>query len=106
MWLIVAGVTVAIFGLHLIAAAHEAPAKRLALKEAQMLAARQGTEEPKDPNVYAHGCFSCFWCIWFIIGNVWVFYFTPATTFQAAGGGNGTDAHSTGELYCFCSLYR
>ena len=95
MWLMVAGVTMAVLGLATLNEAHEAPAKRLALEEAKRSAAMQGKKEPDAPARPCFACFGCFWCIWFIIGNVWIFYFTPGTTFQAAGGGNTTDAHST-----------
>ena len=91
----VAGVTMAVLGLATLNEAHEAPAKRLAFEKRKRSAAMQGKKEPDPPPRKGAGVIGCFWCIWFIIGNVWIFYFTPSTTFQAAGGGNATDAHST-----------
>ena len=89
MWLVVAGVTIAVIGLFLLKVAQEAPAKKLALENAKRLATQSGKEESSPMCL---GCISCFWIVWLIIGSVWIFYFTPETTFQAAGGGNATDA--------------
>jgi hypothetical protein len=87
MWLVVAGVTIAVIGLILLNVAQE-NAKRLATKHPM-------AKEPKEDAPMCFTCIGCFWIVWFIIGNVWIFYFTPETTFQAAGGGNATDAHSS-----------
>jgi hypothetical protein len=95
MWLVVAGVTIAVIGLFLLKVAQEAPAKKLALENAKRLATQSGKEEPKESSPMCLGRISCFWIVWLIIGSVWIFSFTPETTFQAAGGGNATDAHST-----------
>jgi hypothetical protein len=92
MWLVVAGVTIAVIGLFLLKVAQEAPAKKLALENAKRLATQSGKEESSPMCL---GRISCFWIVWLIIGSVWIFSFTPETTFQAAGGGNATDAHST-----------
>ena len=94
-WLVVAGATMAVLGLATLDEARTAPAKRLAFEKRKRSAAMQGKKEPDPPPRKGAGVIGCFWCIWFIIGNVWIFYFTPGTTFQAAGGGNTTDAHST-----------
>lgn len=96
MWLVVAGVTIAVIGLFLLKVAQEAPAKKLALENAKRLATEHPmAKEPKESSPMCLGCISCFWIVWLIIGMVWIFYFTPETTFQAAGGGNATDAHSS-----------
>ena len=85
MWILVFGITQVVLGV--LTCLDNRPSAMKAKNEAL-----QAGKQPKQNPILALG--GCFYCVWFIIGNVWFFWFTPETVFAPMGAGNGTDTHS------------
>ena len=87
MWLTVTGVTLIIFSLINL--------YDIQKMEEKLKAAVGGTKPTQNPLL---GLVGCFWGIWFIMGNVYFFFFSAETVFfNAAGSKNstGSDDHAT-----------
>jgi hypothetical protein len=89
MWLTVAGVTLIIYSLINLYEIQKMPEKIAA-------ALQEGGKQPNNPLMSLLGC---FWGIWFIMGNVYFFFYTPETTFDNGPKTNSSstvsDAHAT-----------
>jgi hypothetical protein len=88
MWLTVTGVTLIIFSLINL--------YDIQKMEEKLKAAMAGTKPTQNPLL---GLVGCFWGIWFIMGNVYFFFFNAETVFDNAVGatpspGNSTDDHA------------
>ena len=87
MWILVFGITQVVLGV--LTCFDNRPSAIKAKIEAQLAG-----KQPKQNPILALG--GCFYCVWFIIGNVWFFWFTPETVFAPMRGNvqTGTDQHS------------
>jgi len=83
MWLTVTGVTLIIFSLINLYDIQKMPEK--------LAAAVGGTKPTQNPLM---GLVGCFWGVWFIMGNVYFFFFNAETVFKNAVG--ATPAASSG----------
>ena len=83
MWLTVTGVTLIIFSLINL--------YDIQKMEEKLKAAVGGTKPTQNPLM---GLVGCFWGVWFIMGNVYFFFFNAETVFNnaAASSGNSTVA--------------
>jgi uncharacterized membrane protein len=81
MWLLVFGITLIVMGL--LTMFDNRPSNQ----QQKMLAIAAGQQPKQNPIL---GLIGCFYCVWFIIGNVWFFWFTPETVFATRAGGNST----------------
>ena len=86
MWLTVTGVTLIIFSLINLYDIQKMPEK--------LAAAIGGTKPAQNPLMALVGC---FWGVWFIMGNVYFFFFNDETVFNNAVGATPSPGNSTGE---------
>lgn len=86
MWLTVTGVTLILVSLVQLYDIQKMPEKHAA--------AMSGEQQKQNPLM---GLLGCFWLVWFIMGNVYFFFFTPETVFDngpTTGNTTAQDAHA------------